>query len=324
LLLGTAGGNPFRNLGELENKGFEFVLGYNDDRAKFRYGATANLTTLENTVLDLGTASGEGTGPRNFFTGGPRDITRTEVGYEVGSFYLYQFDGIYQSGDTNIPAGLAPGDVRYKDVNNDGIISDLDRAHVGRVFPKLQYGLNLNLGYGGFDLTAFLQGVQGNDVMNLGRFLTDNTADNSNYREDFNPWTPTNPSTTTPRAIRAGGPQNGGAAGNNARFNSTRWLEDGSYLRMKNLQIGYTVPKPLLERAKYVSSLRVYLTAQNLFTVTDYSGYDPETVGSNGGYDPATGTNGGNNALTNSLARGVDEGSYPNLRSFTLGIQAGF
>ena len=196
---------------------------------------------------------------------------------------------------------------------------------MGRVFPKLQYGLNLNLGYGGFDLTAFLQGVQGNDVMNLGRFLTDNTADNSNYREDFNPWTPTNPSTTTPRAIRQGnGGQNQEAAGNNARFNSTRWLEDGSYLRMKNIQLGYTIPKTVLERTKYVSSLRVYLTAQNLFTVTDYSGYDPETVGSNGGYDPNTGTVGGNNALTNSLARGVDEGSYPNLRSFTLGIQAGF
>ncbi|HEX8659139.1 MAG TPA: TonB-dependent receptor [Hymenobacter sp.] len=323
-IFGNAGDNPFRNLGKLENKGFEFVLGYNDDRAKFRYGATANLTTLKNTVLDLGTAGGEGAGAANFFTGGPREITRTEKGYEVGSFYLYQFDGIYQTGDANIPAGLSPGDVRYKDINNDGAIDDKDRSHVGRVFPKLQYGLNLNLGYGGFDLTAFFQGVQGNDVMNLGRFLTDNTADNSNYRADFSPWTPTNPSTTTPRAIIAGGPQNGAAAGNNARFNSTRWLEDGSYLRMKNLQLGYTFPKPVLERAKYVSSLRIYATAQNLFTVTNYTGYDPETVGSSGGYDPNTGTNGGNNPLTNSLARGVDEGSYPNLRSFTLGIQAGF
>ncbi|WP_052732698.1 SusC/RagA family TonB-linked outer membrane protein [Hymenobacter terrenus] len=323
-ILGNAGNNPYRNLGKLENKGFEFVLGYNDDRAKFRYGATANLTTLKNTVLDLGTVGGEaGSGSRNFFTGGPRDITRTEVGYEVGSFYLYQFDGIYQTGDANIPAGLAPGDVRYKDINSDGVIDDRDRAHVGNVFPKLQYGLNLNLGYGAFDLTAFFQGVQGNDIMNLGRFLTDNTADNSNYREDFSPWTPTNPSTTTPRAIKAGG-DNGAAAGNNARFNSTRWLENGSYLRLKNLQLGYTVPKTLLERTKYVASLRIVATAQNLFTVTDYTGYDPETVGSNGGYDPNTGTVGGNNALTNSLARGVDEGSYPNLRSFTLGIQAGF
>ncbi|MCB2407607.1 SusC/RagA family TonB-linked outer membrane protein [Hymenobacter lucidus] len=313
LTLGNAGDNPYRNLGKLENRGFEVVLGYNDDRNTFRYGATANLTTLKNEVLDLGTAGSEGTGSANFFNGGPRDITRTEVGYEVGSFYLYQFDGIYQTGEANIPAGLAPGDVRYKDQDNNGVINDKDRTHVGRVFPKLQYGLNLNLGYGGFDLTAFLQGVQGNDVMNLSRFLTDNTADNSNYRADFNPWTPTNPSTSTPRAIKSGGPQNGEAAGNNARFNSTRWLEDGSYLRLKNLQLGFSVPKTALERTKYVASLRVFATAQNLFTVTDYTGYDPETVGS-----------GAFNTLGNNLARGVDEGSYPNLRSFTLGIQAGF
>ncbi|MCB2378276.1 TonB-dependent receptor [Hymenobacter sp. BT635] len=313
LTLGNAGDNPYRNLGELENTGFEVVLGYNDNRNTFRYGATTNLTTLRNEVLDLGTSGAEGSGAPNFFNGGPRDITRTEVGYEVGSFYLYQFDGIYQTGESNIPAGLAPGDVRYKDIDNNGVINEKDRAHVGRVFPKLQYGLNLTLGYGGFDLTAFVQGVQGNDVMNLSRFLTDNTADNSNYRADFSPWTPTNPSTSTPRAIKSGGPQNGDAAGNNARFNSTRWLEDGSYLRLKNVQLGYSLPKPWLERTKYVASLRVFATGQNLFTVTDYTGYDPETVGS-----------GVFNTLGNNLARGVDEGSYPNLRSFTLGLQAGF
>ncbi|MDB5236555.1 MAG: hypothetical protein JWR44_3548, partial [Hymenobacter sp.] len=306
LYYGNAGPNPFRNLGKLENTGFELQLGYNDDRAKFRYGASANLTTLTNKVLDLGTANGDASGAPNFFNGGPNDITRTEVGHEIGSFFLYQFDGIYQTGDANIPAGLAPGDVRYKDTNSDGKIDDKDRVHVGRAFPKLQYGFNLNLGYGGFDVAAFFQGVQGNDVFNVNRYWLDRTDDNGNYRADFSPWTPSNPSTTTPRAIIAGGPQGGQSAGNNARFNSTRWLESGSYLRLKNLQVGFTVPKAVLERAKYVTSLRLYATGQNLFTVTDYTGYDPETVGS------------GN------LGRGVDEGSYPNLRSFTLGIQAGF
>ncbi|TGE28551.1 SusC/RagA family TonB-linked outer membrane protein [Hymenobacter metallicola] len=312
LTFGNAGPNPFRNLGKLENKGFELQLGYNDDRGKFRYGATANLTTLKNTVLDLGTAGGDASGKANFFNGGPNEITRTEVGHEIGSFYLYEFDGIYQTGESNIPAGLQPGDVRYKDNNSDGIIDDRDRAHVGRVFPKLQYGLNLSLGYGGFDLTAFFQGVQGNDVFNVSRYWLDRTDDNGNYRADFSPWTPSNPSNTTPRALVSGG--NGGIApGNNAKFNSTRWLEDGSYLRLKNLQLGFTVPKPLLERTKYVASLRVFATSQNLFTLTDYSGFDPETVGS-----------GAFNSLANNLSRGVDEGSYPNLRSFTLGIQAGF
>ncbi len=310
--LGNAGANPFRNLGKLENKGFELQLGYNDARGKFRYGATANLTTLKNTVLDLGTAAGEATGAPNFFTGGPGATTRTEVGYEIGSFYLYQFDGIYQTGDSNIPAGLKPGDVRYKDTDNNGVIDDKDRVHVGRVFPKIQYGLNLTLGYGGFDLAAFFQGVQGNDVFNVDKYWLDRTDDNNNHRTDFSPWTPTNPSTTTPRAIIAGG-NAGIAPGNNDKFNSTRWLENGSYLRLKNLQVGFTVPKALLERSKYVASLRVYATGQNVFTTTKYSGYDPETVGS-----------GAFNSRENNLSHGIDEGSYPNLRSFTLGIQAGF
>ncbi|QJX48425.1 TonB-dependent receptor [Hymenobacter taeanensis] len=312
LTFGNAGSNPFRNLGKLENKGFELQLGYNETSKPFRYGATVNLTTLQNKILELGTASGDEGGAANFFNGGPNGITRTEVGYELGSFYLYEFDGIYQSGDSNIPSGLQAGDVRYKDNNADGVIDDKDRVHVGRVFPKLQYGANLNLGFGAFDLVAFFQGVQGNDVFNTSRYWLDRTDDNGNYRSDFSPWTPTNPSNTTPRALIAGG-NSGIAAGNNARFNSTRWLEDGSYLRLKNLQIGFTVPKPLLERSKYVSSLRIFATGQNVFTVTKYTGYDPETVGS-----------GAFNSLANNLARGVDEGSYPNLRSFTLGIQAGF
>ncbi|HEX8427829.1 TonB-dependent receptor [Hymenobacter sp.] len=311
--LGNAGDNPFRNLGKLENKGFELQLGYNETKDKFRYGATANLTTIKNTVLDLGTTGAEGAGAPNFFNGGYGNSTRTEVGYEIGSFYLYQFDGIYQTGETNIPTDLQAGDVRYKDTNGDGQISDLDRVHVGRVFPKLQYGLNLSAGYGGFDLTAFFQGVQGNDVLNLTKYLLDRTSDNSNYRADFSPWTPDNPSTTTPRAIKSGGPVSGFAAGYNSRVNTTRWLENGSYLRLKNVQIGYTFPKTMLERTKYIGSLRVFATGQNVFTVTDYTGYDPETVGS--------GTFG---TLNNNLARGIDEGSYPNLRSFTLGIQAGF
>ncbi len=312
LTFGNAGPNPFRNLGKLENKGFEFLLGFNDTRGKFRYGATGNLTTIKNTVLDLGRAAGEATGAANFFNGGPGDITRTEVGHEIGSFYLYQFDGIYQTGDANIPKGLQAGDVRYKDTDGNGVIDDKDRMHVGRVFPKIQYGLNLNLGYGAFDVAAFFQGVQGNDVFNIDKYWLDRTDDNGNHRAGFSPWTTSNPSTSTPRALKSGG--NGGdSPGNNDRFNTTRWLESGSYLRLKNLQIGFTLPKALLERTKYVTSLRVYATGQNVFTSTHYSGYDPETVGS-----------GAFNSLGNNLSRGVDEGSYPNLRSFTLGVQAGF
>jgi len=304
-VLGNAGALPYQNLGLLENRGFEFKVGYADDRKAFKYSASANLTTLTNKVLSLNSGSIEGS-PANFLQGGPGATTRTEVGYEIGSFYLYQFDGIYQTGDANIPAGLQPGDVRYRDNNGDGQITEADRVHVGRVFPRLQYGLNLTAGYGGFDVAAFFQGVQGNTVFNDAKYWLERTDDNNNHLAGFSPWTPTNPSTTTPRAIIAGGPNGGTAPGNNDRYQTTRWLEDGSYLRLKNVQIGYSLPKTLLERSKYIASLRLFLTGQNVFTVTKYSGYDPETVGQG------------------SLARGVDAGSYPNLRSFTLGLQAGF
>ncbi|MCR5886421.1 TonB-dependent receptor [Hymenobacter sp. J193] len=304
LVLGNAGSNPYQRVGRIQNRGFELVAGYNETRRDFTYGISGNLTTLKNEVTQL-----SNDGKANFFVGGPGESTRTEVGYEMGSFFLYQFDGIFQSGD-NI-AGSAqpnaqPGDVRYKDVNSDGAITAADRAHVGRVFPKIQYGLNLTAGYKGVDLSAFFQGVNGNDILNTGRYWLDRTDDNGNYRRDFSPWTPENPSTTTPRAIIAGGGgQAGEAAINNARLNSTRWLEDGSYLRLKNLQVGYTIPKTLTERVKGVNSLRFYVTAQNLFTLTDYTGYDPEIV--NG-----------------ALSRGVDEGSYPNVRTVSIGAQLGF
>jgi TonB-linked SusC/RagA family outer membrane protein len=300
----NSGALPFQNLGLLENRGFEFKAGYADDRKAFKYSATANLTTLTNKVLNLNAGSLEGS-PSNLIAGGPGSQTRSEVGYEIGSFYLYQFDGIYQTGD-KIPTGLQAGDVRYKDNNNDGIIDDKDRVHVGRVFPKIQYGLNLTASYGGLDLAVFFQGVQGNDVFNESKYWLERTDDNNNHRADFSPWTPQNPSTTTPRAIIAGGPNGDMAPGNNDRYASTRWLESGSYLRLKNVQLGYSLPKDLLERSKYINSLRIFLTGQNVFTVTKYSGYDPETVGQG------------------PLARGVDTGSYPNLRTFTLGLQAGF
>ncbi|WP_188558719.1 SusC/RagA family TonB-linked outer membrane protein [Hymenobacter glacieicola] len=305
LVLGNAGSNPYQPVGRIQNRGLELLLGYNENRKDFKYSITGNLTTLKNKVTSLGNAA---TSP--FFVSGPGESTRTEVGYEIGSFYLYQFDGIFQTGDniaSSAQPNAQPGDVRYKDVNGDGQISAADRAHVGRVFPKIQYGLNLTASFKGFDVAAFFQGVQGNDILNTGRYWLDRTDDNGNYRVDFSPWTPTNPSTTTPRAIiSGGGGQAGEAAINNSRLNSTRWLEDGSYLRLKNLQIGYTIPKTLTDRVKGVGSLRFYVTGQNLFTITDYTGYDPEVVG------------------MGLLSRGVDEGSYPNIRTVSIGAQLGF
>jgi TonB-linked SusC/RagA family outer membrane protein len=316
LYLGNFGGNPFINLGELENRGFEFVLGYNENRGDFRYGVTANLTTIQNKVLALAT---EG----QIITGGPHGgITRTEVGQPVGSFYLLQTDGIFQTpeevnahnftgadGSTRLIQPYAkPGDVRYRDVNNDGEITDRDRSYVGSPIPKVQYGLNLTSGYRNFDLALFFQGVAGNKVWNGPRFWTDRMDDVGNFRSDLNPWTGPGSSNTTPRPLISGSPNadNAVAAAQNARADSDRWLESGSYLRLKNIQLGYTLPAGVLGNVKWLGSLRVYVTGQNVFTITSYTGLDPETVGS--GF----------------FARGVDDGSYPNLRTFTGGIQLGF
>lgn len=299
LSFGNAGANPYQRIGEIENKGLEFLLGYNEARSAFKYGVSANLSTLQNKVITVGNLGDKS----NFFNAGPAGVTRTEAGYEVGSFYLYQFDGVYQQGDANIPAGLQAGDARYKDLDGNGIINDKDRAHVGRVFPKFTYGLNLTASYGGFDVAAFFQGIQGNDVFNNTKYWLDRIDQTGNYRTDLNPWSPTNTSSTTPRLVAAGP-----SAANNSLLNTTRWLENGSYMRLKNLQIGYSLPQSIMEKMKGVTRLRLYATGQNVFTLTKYSGYDPETVGGLGGI----------------LTRGLDEGQYPNVRTFSLGLQAGF
>ncbi|RZL14755.1 MAG: SusC/RagA family TonB-linked outer membrane protein, partial [Hymenobacter sp.] len=300
LTLGNAGDNPFQRIGKIENRGLEFLVGYSDNRKAFKYGITANLSTLHNEVQDVGT---NGIGQPNFFIAGPSGITRTEAGYEVGSFYLYKYLGVYQQGEAGIPAGLQAGDAKYQDTNNDGVINEKDRVHTGRVFPKIQYGFNLTASYGGFDLAVFLQGIQGNDVFNNTKYWTDRIDQTGNYRTDLNPWSPTNTGSDTPRLVAAGA-----SAANNSQYNSTRWLESGSYMRLKNLQLGYTVPQAITNYVKGISRLRIYATGQNVFTATKYSGYDPETVGGTAGI----------------LVRGLDEGQYPNVRTFTLGIQAGF
>jgi TonB-linked SusC/RagA family outer membrane protein len=306
IYLGNFGGNPFVNLGELENRGFELALTYQENRTAFKYGATANLTTIKNKVLSL---SQEG----QIIPGGPHGgITRTEVGHPVGSFYLIEMDGIFQTTEEVTAHGAQPyakpGDVRYKDANRDGRIDNLDRRYVGSVLPKLQYGLNLNGSYMNFDLTLFFQGVYGNKVWNGSRFWLDRLDDNGNYRRDLNPWTGAGSTNSTPRPLIRGSqdPNNATAAAENARANTTRWLEDGSYLRLKNVQLGYNLPANLVSRVKGLGSIRVYLTGQNVLTFTKYTGLDPETVGS--GF----------------FARGVDDGSFPNVRTFTGGIQVGF
>ena len=307
--LGNFGGALFQNAGNLENRGFELALGYHESKAAFTYGADFTLTTLKNRVTALptpGQAIPDGIG-----------LTSTTVGQPVGAFFLIPFDGIFQTQDEVnnyknaagkvIEPFAKPGDVRYQDTNGDGVIDSKDRVFVGSPYPKLQYGLNLNAGYKNFDISVFWQGVSGNQIYNNAKFALERYDGPNNYEADVQPWTTTNPSTTTPRLLQAGGAgELGQAAVSNALYNSTRWLEDGAYLRLKNVQIGYTFPKALLGRVPAIGSLRVYVTGRNIVTFTKYSGFDPEITG------------------TEYFGRGIDNSAYPNVRTFTGGVQATF
>lgn len=307
--LGNFGGDVFQNAGNIENRGFELALGYHETKAAFTYGADFTLTTLKNRITAVPTQG------QTF--GGGEGVTRSQLGTSLGEFYLIQFAGIFQSADevnayrnaagTVIQPYASAGDVRYVDVNGDGRIDNADRVFAGKSLPSLQMGLNLNAAYKGFDLSIFLQSVSGNKIYNQTKLALESYNGPGNYERDVQPWSPTNPSTTTPRPLQGGGLGNLGlAAASNAMFNTTRWLEDDSYLRVKNVQLGYTIPTSLTSRVPSLGSVRVYVTGTNLLTFTKYSGFDPETPG------------------TGFYSRGVDNNSYPNVRTVVGGVQVNF
>jgi hypothetical protein len=212
------------------------------------------------------------------------------------------------SAGTVIQPYAAAGDVKYTDTNGDGKIDNNDRVHVGSAFPTLQYGLNMNFGYKGFDLSIFAQGVSGNQIYNNAKVALESYTGPNNYELNVLPWTPDNHSNSVPRLLQGGSadPNLALSASQNSLYNTTRWLEDGAYLRLKNVQLGYTFGKNLLGWAPAIGSLRVYVTGRNIVTFTKYSGYDPEITGT--GY----------------FGRGVDNSAYPNVRTFTGGVQATF
>jgi TonB-linked SusC/RagA family outer membrane protein len=226
-------------------------------------------------------------------------IVRYDINQPFGSFYGHIADGLFQTAEEvkNSPTqepGTAPGDIRFKDVNGDGVITDLDRTFIGNPNPNFSFGLTNTLNYKNFDLSFFIQGVQGNDVYNLNRYITESAlySTTNGTTRILNRWTGEGTSNDVPRAIN-------GDPNRNLRV-STHYIEDGSYVRLKNLTFGYTLPKTLMSRIS-ATQLRVYVTAQNLVTLTKYTGYDPEVSPS-----------------------GIDLGIYPQARVFMGGINIGF
>ena len=252
------------------------------------------FSTFKNQISSLGTGVPfNGTTTRTGVA-----IVRYDVGQPFGSFYGYVADGLFQTPEDVKNAasqpGAAPGDIRFEDVNNDGVINDLDRTFIGSPVPKFTYGLNNTVSWKGFDLNVFVQGSQGNKVYNLNRVYTEGglTSNGNSSTRVLARWTGAGTSNDVPRAI-AGDPNQ------NLRV-SSYFVEDGSYLRLKVLTLGYTLPKTLLNRFG-TQTLRLYGTAQNLLTLTNYSGFDPELGGA-----------------------GIDRGIYPQSRVYLAGISLGF
>ena len=294
---------PYVNAGNIENKGFEFTANYKKIINDFSFNVGGNISFIKNNVLSLA-SPGQiiSTGASNGF----KNISVTQVDHPLASFYGYQMIGIFQNqneinGYASLP-GTKPGDVKYKDITPDGVIDANDQTFIGSPFPKFTYGINLDLTYKQFDFSAFFQGSQGNKIFNATDFyLMGDLASNSNVNV-LNRWTGDGTSNSIPRATFLG-------AANNDQI-SSRFVQDGSYLRLKNVQIGYTLPKLDLKKMA-IENLRIYLAAQNLLTFTHYDGMDPEV-----GVDPAS------NASP--LDIGIDRGRYPSVRTFSMGLDINF
>jgi TonB-dependent starch-binding outer membrane protein SusC len=262
------------NLGEIKNTGFEVSAEYRNRVGDFNYSIGGNFTTLKNEVVSLGGIPG--------IFGGVFGASshRTIEGESLGHFFGYQTDGIYQNQaevDAALPdafsGGASPGDIRFKDVNGDGKINADDRTIIGSPIPKAYYGINLGAGWKGLDFSLFLQGVAGIEIYNDSRRSFEGMSGGNNQSARvLDRWTPSNPSTEIPRATQSD-------PNSNNRY-SDRWIEDGSFLRIKSLQIGYTFPAgKVADGTKSIfSSARVFIGAHNLHTFTKYLGFDPEVT----------------------------------------------
>lgn len=297
-----------QNVGSMENTGFEAQLGYNDREGDFTWFASANLSFIKNKVTRLadGVKNIEAAGDADF---GSYNITNTAVGQSIQSFYGWVVEGIFQdqaevAGHSTQTASTSPGDLKFQDTNKDGVVDVNDRQYLGSFMPKVTYAFNLGANYKNFDLSVFFQGVGGNKIFNATRVITEGMVRFFNSgTQVLNAWTPSNTNTSIPRAASSDPNQN-------ARP-STRFLENGSYVRLKNLMVGYTVKPAFLNTLTKgtVKSFRLYVSAQNILTFTDYSGYDPEV---------------GNRTPNSSLSNGIDFAVYPQPKAFQIGLQANF
>lgn len=296
----TGFGSAFKNIGRMSNKGFEFGVNSYNLTGAFTWNTGINLSFNRNKVLALGP-----TGDPILSSSGVGETNITMIGQPIGSFYGYKQVGIFLD-DADLHTNphdktTKPGDVKYEDVNKDGKIDATDRTLIGNNQPDFIYSMNNTFSYKNIDLSISLQGTQGGKILNLSRRFFDNLEGSANNLAIvMDRWhSPSDPGNgTEPRA-------NARTTGNNSAI-SSRWVEDGSYLRIQNISIGYKLPKSVLNRIK-LQQVRIYASAQNLYTWTNYLNFNPEVSNYEG---PLTG--------------GVDYGSYPLAKTVTFGINVGF
>jgi TonB-dependent starch-binding outer membrane protein SusC len=305
LTTGNAGGNPAVNAASLQNKGFELALTYRPKAGNnFHWDATLNFTTIKNKVIAFGNATTKYT---------QLGDARTQLGRAIGEWYVLKTDGVFQSqaeidahkGKTGqlLQPWAKPGDIRYIDVDNDGVLDlDKDRYYAGSPWAKWESGLILNTGYKNFNVNMQWYAVVGNKLYNRPRYNVDRMDQNTNFRSGATFWTAQSPGTEWPRAAM-GAPDKG--IQYNVLPQSDRWLESGSYLRLRNLEVAYTFSKNALKRIGFDNS-GVFVSGQNLITITKYTGLDPDIVG------------------VNIFERGLDNGQYPALRIIAAGVRFGF
>ncbi|MBT1687986.1 SusC/RagA family TonB-linked outer membrane protein [Dawidia soli] len=295
---------PVVNNGKILNRGFELAVSYRNAVGNLQYSIAANAATLYNEILAMNPAVRRGQIGSDY-------LIYNEVGHPVGSFYLYEVEGIFQD-KTQIfthayqGATIQPGDVMYKDQDESNTITAEDRRHAGSAIPKVTAGLNIALNYKQWDFSLFFQGAYGQKIYSvLNRDIEGfYRAFNVTQRYFDNRWTGPGSTNEYPRA-------SWDASGNNANVFSDRFLEDGSYTRLKNLQLGYTLPAAVAGKIG-LSSVRIYASGTNLLTVTSYQGLDPEMTTS----DNAKGQG--------DSSAGMDWGTYPSARSYNLGVNLSF
>ncbi len=301
-LAATAGAAaaPTVNIGDIQNKGFDISALYNGKLTEsLLYTVGANITTYKNKVVNT-------PDPGYFDTANSRNgnLVRNQIGHPVSSFFGYNIIGLFNSDDevTASPKqnGAAPGRFKYQDIDGDNTITTADRTFTGNPNPDFTYGLNLGLNYKGFDFSSVFYGSQGNEVLNLVRYYTHFYSGFRGGKSNvlLNAWTPENTDTTVPKIE---------AAGNfsTSSVPNSYYIENGSFLKLRSLIIGYTLDRSILEKMR-ITNLRLYIQASNLFTITKYSGLDPELMGE-------------------SSAFGIDRGNYPNnQKTFLFGLNLSF